>query len=89
MRVAITGTRGLIGGALARSLETDGHDVLRDVRRDGGPGTTPFLDWAAPTLSEQLPAALQQLTVGKLTPEQFTSQIEGVTTDFADERSGG
>ena len=40
MRIAITGSSGLIGTALRRSLEADGHDVLRVVRRDGGPGTT-------------------------------------------------
>ncbi|MUL40978.1 TIGR01777 family protein [Streptomonospora sp. PA3] len=33
MRVAITGASGLIGGALARSLTEDGHEVLRMVRR--------------------------------------------------------
>lgn len=40
MRVAITGSTGLIGTALRRSLERDGHDVVRVVRgTDGGPGT--------------------------------------------------
>lgn len=41
MRVAITGSRGLIGTALIASLEADGHSVLRVVRGGGGgPGTT-------------------------------------------------
>ena len=33
MRVAVTGTSGLLGGALVRELLADGHDVLRLVRR--------------------------------------------------------
>src|ERR1700710_2414494 len=33
MKVAITGSSGLIGSELVRSLSTDGHDVLRLVRR--------------------------------------------------------
>ncbi|MCC3779489.1 TIGR01777 family oxidoreductase [Streptomyces sp. UNOB3_S3] len=33
MRVAITGSTGLIGSALTRSLEKDGHEVVRLVRR--------------------------------------------------------
>ncbi len=40
MHVAITGSSGLIGRALAEDLEADGHQVLRVVRREGGPGTT-------------------------------------------------
>lgn len=40
MRIAITGSSGLIGTALRASLEADGHDVLRVVRSAGGPGTT-------------------------------------------------
>ena len=33
MKVAVTGSSGLIGTELVRSLRTDGHDVLRLVRR--------------------------------------------------------
>lgn len=33
MRVAVTGATGLIGSALVESLRTDGHDVVRLVRR--------------------------------------------------------
>lgn len=39
MRVAITGSSGLIGTALRRSLDADGHDAVRVVRGAGGPGT--------------------------------------------------
>lgn len=39
MRIAVTGSSGLIGSALRSSLEGDGHDVVRVVRSDGGPGT--------------------------------------------------
>ncbi|MET9297454.1 TIGR01777 family oxidoreductase [Streptomyces sp. NPDC003077] len=33
MRIAVTGSTGLIGAALTRSLRADGHDVVRLVRR--------------------------------------------------------
>ncbi|MGR8010979.1 TIGR01777 family oxidoreductase [Streptomyces hypolithicus] len=33
MRIAVTGSSGLIGTALVRSLRTDGHEVVRLVRR--------------------------------------------------------
>jgi len=33
MRVAVTGSSGLIGSALVTSLRGDGHDVVRLVRR--------------------------------------------------------
>lgn len=82
-------------GALVSSGVSEGAgltnsiwEILAPVEAEGGAGTTPFLDWAAPTLSEQLPAALQQLADGKLTPEEFTGQIEGITSGFATERSG-
>ncbi|MFW6689983.1 TIGR01777 family oxidoreductase [Streptomyces sp. MAR4 CNX-425] len=34
MRIAVSGSSGLIGSALVGSLRTDGHDVLRLVRRE-------------------------------------------------------
>ena len=39
VRIAITGSSGLIGSALIRSLETDGHTVIRILRTQGGAGT--------------------------------------------------
>lgn len=39
MRIAITGASGLIGSALCRALERDGHTVVRVVRQDRGPNT--------------------------------------------------
>lgn len=38
MRVAVSGSSGLIGSALTRALESDGHDVVRLVRRPPGAG---------------------------------------------------
>lgn len=34
MRIAVTGSTGLIGSALVRSLRADGHEVVRFVRRE-------------------------------------------------------
>ena len=49
MDVAITGSSGLIGTALAASLRQDGHTVRPVVRSDGGPGTVRW-DPAAGTI---------------------------------------
>ena len=38
MEVAVTGSSGLIGSALVRSLEADGHQVVPVVRREPRPG---------------------------------------------------
>jgi uncharacterized protein len=38
MKVAISGSSGLIGTALASALAGDGHEVVRLVRREPGPG---------------------------------------------------
>lgn len=43
MRIAITGSNGLIGGGLARSLEADGHQVVRVVR--SGPDRAGAVRW--------------------------------------------
>jgi hypothetical protein len=41
VRVAITGSSGLIGGALAASLRADGHEVTHLVRRPASTGAAP------------------------------------------------
>ncbi|MEV4555844.1 TIGR01777 family oxidoreductase [Kitasatospora sp. NPDC049285] len=41
MRIAVTGSTGLIGSALVRSLLADGHEVLRLVRRHSRTGPQP------------------------------------------------
>lgn len=43
MRIAVTGSNGLIGSALVSSLRQDGHQVLRLVRRD--PRTAEEVAW--------------------------------------------
>ncbi|MEU9790884.1 TIGR01777 family oxidoreductase [Streptomyces sparsogenes] len=43
MRIAITGSSGLIGTALVRSLRADGHEVVRLVRR--APGAEDEVRW--------------------------------------------
>ncbi|MFE7120561.1 TIGR01777 family oxidoreductase [Streptomyces sp. NPDC057654] len=43
MRIAITGSTGLIGTALVRSLEADGHHVVRLVRR--APRSADEVEW--------------------------------------------
>lgn len=70
------------------SLTSQVLTMLTPIEADGGAGTTPFLDWAAPTLTEQLPAALQQMAAGSITPAEFTAQIQSITAAFADERAG-
>ena len=41
MRIAVSGSSGLIGTALVRALRADGHDVVRLVRREPqGPDET-------------------------------------------------
>jgi raffinose/stachyose/melibiose transport system substrate-binding protein len=62
--------------------------MLQPAEAEGGPGTTPFLDWSAPTLGEQLPAALQKMTAGATSPADFTAGIQEITSKFATERSG-
>ncbi len=44
MDVAITGSSGLVGTALRRSLEADGHRAIRVVR-PGSAATGPTIDW--------------------------------------------
>jgi uncharacterized protein len=38
MKIAVTGSTGLVGEALVAALESSGHEVVRVVRGSGGPG---------------------------------------------------
>jgi len=58
MKIAVTGSSGLIGSALVPALSAAGHDVVRLVRRDqAGPGKARW-DIAAGTIDEE---ALQEV----------------------------
>ncbi len=39
MKIVISGASGLVGGALCKSLSSQGHEVIKLVRRDAGPGS--------------------------------------------------
>ncbi len=45
MKVLVSGSTGLVGTALCRSLESDGHDVVRLVRSDPGPAAGDRVRW--------------------------------------------
>jgi uncharacterized protein (TIGR01777 family) len=45
MRVAVTGSTGLVGSEVADFFSAGGHDVVRLVRRSAGPGENSVLRW--------------------------------------------
>ena len=86
---------GLPGAAVSPSVANGPslpNQVLAMVTAEeapGGPGTTPFLDWATPTLTNELPPDLQSLAAGHTSPADFASQIEGDWTAFQQQRKAG
>jgi raffinose/stachyose/melibiose transport system substrate-binding protein len=62
--------------------------MLQPIEAEGGPGTTPFIDWATPTLTNDLPPALQKLASGSDSPDSFTASIQSNWTDFQQQRKG-
>jgi uncharacterized protein len=87
VRIAITGSSGLIGTALARSLEADGHEVVRVVRGEPGPGEVRW-DPAAGTIDaaglEGLDGAVhlagEPVAARRWTDEQKRRILESRTT---------
>jgi len=49
-------------------------------------GLVPYLDYSTPTFYDTLSAAVQQLTAGKLTPEEFTAQLQKDYGSFVSSR---
>lgn len=45
----------------------------------------PYMDYATPTMGDDLGAALQELMDGRLSPEEFAKRMEGYYSAFADE----
>jgi raffinose/stachyose/melibiose transport system substrate-binding protein len=63
--------------------------LLAPAEAEGGPGTTPFIDWATPTLTNDLPASLQQLASGGTDATAYLDSIQQKWTAFHDERKAG
>jgi raffinose/stachyose/melibiose transport system substrate-binding protein len=50
-------------------------------------GVVPYEDWATPTFYDTLTAAIQELMVERITPEEFVSKVEKDYSDFQRSRA--
>jgi hypothetical protein len=75
--------------AAGTSLTNDVLTMLTGIQGNGGTGTTPFLDWATPTLSNQLPTYLQGLAAGQMSSSAFTAQVQSDWSTFQQQRKSG
>jgi raffinose/stachyose/melibiose transport system substrate-binding protein len=63
--------------------------ILVKVESPTGAGTTPYIDWAAPTIGNDIPAGLDDLIAGHQTPESFTASIQNDWVTFKQQRASG
>lgn len=83
---------GLPGARVSSSLATPNSptaaiiDSLAKAEGTGGGGTTPFLDWANPQYTAQLPTELQKLAAGQQSPSAFASTIQSEWKQFNGKR---
>jgi raffinose/stachyose/melibiose transport system substrate-binding protein len=66
--------------------------VLADVlaaadQASAANGIVPYEDWTTPTFYDTLTAAIQELMVNRLTPQQFTQQVQADYQDFQSSRA--
>ena len=54
--------------------------------KSGGGSLTPYLDWASPTMGDTLFGDLQKLTASKMTPAEFTADVQ---KDWSKAHPGG
>ena len=50
-------------------------------------GVVPYEDWATPTFYDTLTAAIQELMVGRITPEEFAARVQQDYADFQSSRA--
>jgi raffinose/stachyose/melibiose transport system substrate-binding protein len=60
-------------------------DAARNVTESDG--VVPYLDWATPTFYDTLTAGIQELMAGRITPQEFVSNVEQDYGDFQSSRS--
>ena len=79
---------GTVSATTARgtSLTNQVLSILTPVQATGGAGSTPFLDWATPSLTSELPAALQKMASGADSPVSFVQTVQGNWTTFHQQR---
>ncbi|MGV8966469.1 MAG: extracellular solute-binding protein [Cellulomonas sp.] len=75
--IAETGNLPVLGSAALAPATGGGKDVYAAYEQVTTSGNLlPYLDYATPTFSDTLGAALQDLIAGKQTPEQFTQTLQ-------------
>jgi raffinose/stachyose/melibiose transport system substrate-binding protein len=85
-----TGQLPLSAGAGTSSVQ-DGT-VLADVLKASSivtesNGVVPYEDWATPTFYDTLTAAIQELMVSRITPQEFVSKVQQDYADFQSSRT--
>jgi raffinose/stachyose/melibiose transport system substrate-binding protein len=50
-------------------------------------GIVPYEDWATPTFYDTLTAAIQELMVSRITPQEFVSKVQQDYADFQSSRT--
>jgi raffinose/stachyose/melibiose transport system substrate-binding protein len=85
-----TGQLPLSAGAATSSVQ-DGT-VLADVLNASSVvtesnGIVPYEDWATPTFYDTLTAAIQELMVSRITPQEFVSKVQQDYADFQSSRT--
>jgi raffinose/stachyose/melibiose transport system substrate-binding protein len=50
-------------------------------------GVVPYEDWTTPTFYDTLTAAIQELMVNRITPQEFTARVEADYSDFQSSRA--
>ena len=77
----VAGKGDLPAAPLATSGVVDPQSSLGEIiqgfnDKSKGGLLTPYLDWASPTMGDTMFAALQKLTANKLTPTEFTADVQ-------------